>query len=299
MDKCNKDSNPIILKASALETIDSYSPTLVHSYTDGSAFKATINAGYGAVVYLPNGDKKEIFNSCGSFCSNYIAEQQAITNTADHINLHFSTNPSSVTDIVIFTDSLSTIEALESGCDASKDITHLTWSLHNLISRHNIKVFLQWIPAHTGISGNERADSLAKQGASLPQPEVPVAYSTCRQIIKSNSKEEWLNSWSSGKTGRVMYNHMSKPHLKDPINALRRGDQSLIFQLRTQHAPLNSHLNRIGVIQSAACPLCDYPSETVEHHLFYCRKLTDLRGGCFLPKIPTKSNCLYVKTLNN
>ena len=98
----------------------------MHSYTDGSAFKATINAGYGAIVYLPNGDKKEIFNSCGSFCSNYIAEQQAITNTADHINLHFSTNPSSVTDIVIFTDSLSTIEALESGCDASKDITDLT-----------------------------------------------------------------------------------------------------------------------------------------------------------------------------
>ena len=292
LDKCNKDSNPIVLKASALETIDAFPPTWVHSYTDGSAFKATINAGYGAVVNLPNEDKKEIFNSCGSFCSNYIAEQQAITNAADHINFHFSTNPSSVTNIVIFTDSLSTIEALESGSDTSKDITHLTWSLHNLISRHNTKVVLQWIPAHTGIPGNERADSLAKRGASLPQPEVPVAYSTCCQMIKSNSKEEWLNSWSSGMTGRVMHRHMTKPLLKDPINVLRRGDQSLIFQLRTQHVPLNCHLNRIGVQQSAACPLCDYPSETVEHHLFYCRKLTDLRGR-FLPRTPGISNCLF------
>ena len=90
---------------------------------------------------------------------------------------------------------------------------------------------LQWIPAHTGIPGNERADALAKQGASLPQPDVPVAYSTCCQMIKANSKEEWMNNWSTGKTGRHMYGHMSKPLLKDPINNLRRGDQSLIFQL--------------------------------------------------------------------
>ena len=63
-------------------------------------------------------------------------------------------------------------------------------------------------------------------------------------------------------------------------------------QLRTQHLPLNQHLHRIGVKQSAACPLCDYPSETVEHLLFFCRKLTDIRG-CLLPKVPSTSNCLY------
>ena len=174
-------------------------------------------------------------------------------------------------------------------------MTHLRWSLHYLISKFSIRVVLQWIPAHTGIPGNERADALAKKGASLPQPDTPVAYSTCCQIIKSNSKEEWLNAWTIGKTGRRMYGHMTKPLLKDPINELGRGDQSLVFQLRTQHAPLNHHLNRIGVLQTAACPLCDYPSETIDHLLFFCRKLTDLRG-CFLPKLPHTSNCLFYST---
>ena len=111
-------------------------------------------------------------------------------------------------------------------------------------------------------------------------------------MIKANSKEEWLNCWSAGKTGRSMYGHISKPLLKDPINDLRRGDQSLIFQLRTHHVPLNYHLNRIGVKESAACPLCDYPTETVDHLLVHCRKLTDLRGR-FLPPQPGISNCLY------
>ena len=295
LDGSNKQSYPVALKASALETIDSYPSTWIHSYTDGSAFKATINAGYGAVIYMPNGSKKEVFNSSGSFCSNYIAEQHAISNALTHINYHFDNNPQQITDTIIFTDSLSTLEALENGSDTSKDITHLKWSLHNLMSRHSIRVVLQWIPAHTGIPGNERADALAKQGASLPQPDVPVAYSTCCQMIKANSKEEWMNNWSTGKTGRHMYGHMSKPLLKDPINNLRRGDQSLIFQLRTQHVPLNCHLNRIGVKESAACPLCDHPSETVEHLLIDCRRLTELRGR-FLPRQPSISNCLFTSS---
>ena len=292
LDNSKKNSNPVGLKFSALETIDSYPLTWIHSYTDGSAFKGTVNAGYGSVIRFPDGVKKEVFNSSGSFCSNFVAEEQAITNTANYITYAFDKNPTLTTDIVIFTDSLSTLQKLESGTDVNKELEKLIWSLHNLMRRHQVRVVLQWIPAHTGIPGNERADALAKQGASLPQPDIPTDYATCRQMIKSNLKEDWMNSWATGMTGRRMYDHMTKPNEKDPINKLRRGDQSIIFQLRTQHLPLNQHLNRIGVKQTAACPLCDYPTETVEHHLFFCRKLTDLRG-CFLPKVPHTANCLY------
>ena len=107
------------------------------------------------------------------------------------------TNPTLITNIVIFTDSLSTLQKLESGTDVSKDLTHLIWSLHNLMRRYHIRVVLQWIPAHTGIPGNERADALAKKGASLPQPDTPTDYTTCRQMIKSNFKEEWMNKWAT------------------------------------------------------------------------------------------------------
>jgi len=53
------------------------------------------------------------------------------------------------------------------------------------------------------IKGNERADTLAKKGASQEQPERPVSHITCKQIIKANSKTEWVNSWSMCSTGRV------------------------------------------------------------------------------------------------
>ena len=85
---------------------------------------------------------------------------------------------------------------------------------------------------------------------------------------------------------------MNTPRPKDPINALSRRDQSLIFRLRTQHVPLNNHLNRIKKNHPAKCPLCDYPNETVEHHLLHCENLKDLRRA-FLPAQPTIGNSLY------
>ena len=92
------------------------------------------------------------------------------------------------------------------------------------MNHHSIDVVLQWIPGHSGIKGNDAADTLAKSGAALPQPDVPVNYETAVQIIKSNIQEEWLNDWARNTTGRVMYRHMSKPNPKDAINKLQRED---------------------------------------------------------------------------
>jgi hypothetical protein len=39
-----------ILKQAAMETINVYPLEAIHAYTDGSAFEATLNDGYGAVI---------------------------------------------------------------------------------------------------------------------------------------------------------------------------------------------------------------------------------------------------------
>ena len=105
-----------------------------------------------------------------------------------------------------------------------------------------------------------------------------VTYETTCQMIKSNLHEKWMNSWAKGTTGRPMYAHMNKPKHKDPIKKLKREDQTIIFRLRTRHVPLNNHLKRINVKNTATCPLCGYLDETVEHHLFDCVALKELRA---------------------
>ena len=96
IDNSSKKTDPLALKLSALETIDAYPKDWIHSYTDGSAFKATINAGYGAVIYFPDGTKEEILYPCGSVCSNYIAEQLAIHSAITYIHNAFDRNPSHI-----------------------------------------------------------------------------------------------------------------------------------------------------------------------------------------------------------
>ena len=73
-----------------------------------------MNAGYGAIIYHPDGTEIKIFDACGSFNSNFVAEKEAITHAVKHINNMFDTNVDP-TSVVIFTDSLSTLQALESG----------------------------------------------------------------------------------------------------------------------------------------------------------------------------------------
>ena len=290
--KATKKSDPNILKTTTLETIDSYSKDWIHVYTDGSAFKATVNAGSGATIRHPDKPPEDIFNPCGAFCSNYVAEQQAIDTAVTHINHTFDTTPGTINNIVIFTDSLSTLQTLESGRGTDRETTLLQQNLHHLMSNHPAEVVLQWIPGHSGIRGNEAADALAKRGAALPQPDVPVTYETAVQIIKTNIQEDWLNDWANNTTGRVVHSYMSKPNPKDAINKLQREDQSIIFRLRTGHVQLNKHLSRIKKDHPASCPLCSHPSETVEHHLLECTQLKDLRDS-LLPRNPKIANTLY------
>ena len=101
-----------------------------------------------------------------------------------------------------------------------------------------------------------------------------------------------MREWATSDKGRDFFEFMKKPNKKDEINALKRHEQVNIFRLRSRHVPLNAHLKRIGVLTSSECPLCQYPEETVEHHLFLCPALDDLRTN-LLPQKPDISNTLF------
>ena len=109
---------------------------------------------------------------------------------------------------------------------------------------------------------------LEMTGSRQEQPPSQTTYETVKQIIRSNSKEEWLNEWAMCTTGRVLFKHITTPNINDNLDKLTRKDSATIFRLRTQHIPLNSQLNRIGAIAEKACPLCNHADETVEYHLF-------------------------------
>ena len=79
---------------------------------------------------------------------------------------------------MFLTDSKSVLDAL--ACHGEHE---LRVKLSKLIEGR--RVVLQWIPAHCGISGNEKADELAKRGANMQQENLPITIKQKKTIIKN------------------------------------------------------------------------------------------------------------------
>ncbi|KAJ6468907.1 hypothetical protein C8R45DRAFT_837644 [Mycena sanguinolenta] len=56
-----------------------------------------------------------------------------------------------------------------------------------------------------------------------------------------------------------------------------RKHASLLFQLRSHHAPLAKHLFRLNKSPSPTCPCCELCEETVDHYLHFCSAHDDTR----------------------
>ena len=291
-DVSKANTDPVQLYNIGIKTIMSYPESINQVYTDGSSFKGTYRAGYGARIEFYDKTCKEFAEPCGTHCDNFEAEAEAIQHVIQKLNETFINNPDKVSDSVIFTDSLSVLQTLDQQNYTSKSIRNLALQISLFLEKHPSTVYLQWIPSHCGIEGNERADTLAKRGATMIQPERCVSQGTAKQILKSNRTIDWHNSWARSDKGRILFNYMPVPNKKDPINSLPRKDQVAIFRLRTNHIQLNAHLSRILKDHNPSCPLCDYKEESVQHFLFDCPHLQDIRSK-FLPLNPTRENTLY------
>jgi len=81
--------------------------------------------------------------------------------------------------------------------------------------------------------------------------------------------------------------------LPQPDNPVTYDTVQKIFRLRTGHEPLNGFLRRIKKDHPARCKLCNHQHESVEHHLLYCPRLSDLRKK-LLPPNPSISNTLFL-----
>lgn len=92
------------------------------------------------------------------------------------------------TSVVIFTDSLTALQALQH--DQPKDNVRLITTaitLLNELQQQGKQVTLAWIPSHAGIQGNERADEAAKRAASMQRLDV-FTFPPSLQMTKSKIK---------------------------------------------------------------------------------------------------------------
>lgn len=102
---------------------------------------------------------------------------------------------------------LKHIKAVQSKEYFIRKILELLGSLFNKAFR----ISLVWIPAHTGIIGNERAVILAKRGAAEGELyERPIFAHEYSSTVKDFCMARWQRAWDTNDLGRHLYAISSK-----------------------------------------------------------------------------------------
>ena len=163
-------------------------PEHIKVYTDGSKDTKSANTGAGIAIFSTENDPiAQSKIKLDKNLSVFTAELVAI-----HIALKWiKTNEAH--KCVILSDSLSALQAIENISLTSRpDLIHNIILQINKLRQEGYQIEFAWIPSHVGIEGNEKADTLAKQGSEhgIQLPLLPSKTEICA-VIKSKMKSKF------------------------------------------------------------------------------------------------------------
>ena len=253
-------------------------------WSDGSAEGGVSRGGGGALITTRSGQSREVRVAAGSPCSSTRAELTAMRAALEEVSEladDLATGP-----VVLCTDSQAALLTVAGGPGAQPTrLGAAIWNLLSNITERDQQVTLQWVPAHCGIPGNERADELAREAADLPQ-EAPADVRSMTGAVARAATRAWRRAWPDSFFKRIWGDRMPRP-----VSGEDRGAAVDVHQLRAGHwSRSRQYLHRIGRFPSPACAgcpnkkcpaasclVCGEEADTPEHVLMDCPCLAGAR----------------------
>ena len=156
--------------------------------------------------------------------------------------------------ILFCTDSKSLCEALISSHPP-------TFSTCNFNSSISSSTFMQWIPGHSSIPGNDLADKAAKETTIIAtDTTLPISLSSSIRVISETIRDDP----PIHERVAAVYKHRRVSRDGKQIN--NRKDDVLIAQLRSgQHPSLKHYLHRLDPAQDPTYPNCCQEEQDLVH----------------------------------
>ena len=242
----NKSCDKVSLLRDTVDTIAAAGHAENTIYTDGSASRGFEYGGSAAVVTsgLPTSPEKQntISRKGRRFTSSFETEVVALLPAIEWVNNDTERHG----PIIICTYSQSTLAALQS---SGKSDGPELMKVRRALSMLNRRVFIQWVPGHIGLIGNEWADSAAGDAAAMTteaETEGEISYQMAKAFIGREINDPPI---SHARTKMVFDG-------KRKATALSRKDAAMLAHLRSwlQECPATAQ-KRIRGFGGAAPPL--------------------------------------------
>ena len=273
---CSRSDPSDRRQASAESHLDSLPPVDVYIWTDGSVPTNFGPGGAGIYALCTKCSSTiSLSYSSGPVSSSFTAEISALRHGLEWCKLHHTTCHFS--SALFLTDSQSALTLLSTS--PSLLLPKPIWDVWNLVSSLSlsIEISFQWIPGHSSLPGNEKADSLARTGASLPTEQVPCALGPLTASLRHSLFSHWRRSIKND------YLHCQIPSISPEELVLPRSVRCALSRLRCHgHSLLlSSYLFRIGRAETPSCSACGHSPQDLPHLLLDCPESERLRRAIF------------------
>ena len=265
-------------RGSLQNTIDNIPSETITCYTDGSRTDSGSGAGYIITTDNNNTTLDERSFKLPDYCTVYQTELTAIIEACKYLSTYTNTH------IIIWSDSLSSIQAISSLSTRSRTTRDCYDTLNTLGSTNTLEI--RWIAAHIGLWGNEKADELAKNGTTSESTlNCPIPQSHIKRLINDKvtklNQESWITD--GPRHTKLTLGHKNINIIKNLNTSLSNNRQNYrtAVHLITGHCGLNKHLHTIRKSDTSACPKCGDGEETVSHFLGQCPAIAQIRGQYF------------------
>lgn len=182
---------------------------------------------------------------------------------------------------VIFSDSKSCLQSILNNPFKTKFKFPFILKIRHLLLRclaQNIRVEMAWIPAHSGIIGNEKVDFFAKKATTSGGLSQYKVYShDLISLAKTRMMRDWSEFWShsSATKGKFYASVQGSILVKPWFFKYRKASKwviSTVCRIRLSHSCTPVFLHKIRVKDSSLCE-CGLEGGTLEHIFFNCPKL--------------------------
>lgn len=137
-----------------------------------------------------------------------------------------------------------------------------------------------WIPSHTGIKGNEDADSAAKEATDINEiTNIRTTPNDIKLQIEKATKEKWNEEWSSTTEENKL--RKFKTTTERWTTTGTRREQVALSRIRIGHT-LITHKHLFTKTDPDYCTTCNSQS-TIEHIICNCIKYTQIRQKYIIP----------------